>query len=79
MNKISCGAVKCNRNREGGNVMSKRCPSYVGFTCVNGSCPNAMADEYPEYGYEHCSCDECRYYKGCDDCALYGTKYCEEM
>ena len=41
--------------------MEKRCSDYVGVTCVNGGCPNAMADEYPEYGYEHCSCDECGY------------------
>lgn len=30
-----------------------RCREYVGVTCVNGGCPNAMADEYPEYGYEN--------------------------
>lgn len=24
-----------------------RCKDYVGVTCVNGGCPNAMADEYP--------------------------------
>ena len=35
-----------------------RCKDYVGVTCVNGGCPNAMADEYPEYGYEHCTCGE---------------------
>ncbi len=50
-----------------------RCKEYVGVTCVNGGCPNAMADEYPEYGYEHCTCEECGYYKGCEDCALAGT------
>lgn len=55
----------------------RRCPGYVGVTCVNGSCPNALADEYPEYGYEHCTCDECGYYKGCEDCALKGTSHCE--
>lgn len=49
---------------------TKRCPNYTGVTCVNGSCPNAMADEYPEYGYEHCSCDYCGYYKGCEDCCF---------
>lgn len=49
---------------------SKRCKGYCGVTCVNGSCPNALADEYPEYGYEHCTCDECGYYKGCEDCCF---------
>lgn len=42
----------------------------------NGSCPNALANEYPEYGYEHCDCKECGYYKGCTDCVLYGTDMC---
>lgn len=27
--------------------------------CVNGYYPNALATEYPEYGYEHCTCEEC--------------------
>jgi hypothetical protein len=55
-----------------------RCKEYVGVTCVNGGCPNAMADEYPEYGYEHCTCEECGYYKGCEDCALAGTEHCNK-
>ena len=38
--------------------MNDRCPNYCGLTCVDGSCPNALADEYPEYGYEHCTCEE---------------------
>ena len=29
-----------------------RCPNYTGVTCVDGSCPNILADHYPEYGYE---------------------------
>lgn len=53
-----------------------RCENYVGVTCVNGGCPNALANEYPEYGYEHCTCEECGYYKGCNDSALYGTEMC---
>ena len=52
-----------------------RCVNYVGATCVN-SCPDVLANEYPEYGYEHCTCEECGYYKGCNDCALYGTEMC---
>ena len=56
-----------------------RCVNYVGATCVNGSCPNALANEYQEYGYEHCTCEECGYYKGCNDCALYGTEMCTPM
>lgn len=56
-----------------------RCPSYCGITCVDGSCPNALANEYPEYGYEHCTCEECGYYKGCSDCCFAGnSEYCAE-
>lgn len=39
------------------------CMNYVGLVCVNGCCSNALADEFPEYGYEHCDCKECGYYK----------------
>lgn len=55
----------------------ERCPGYVGYTCVNGSCPRANADEYAERGYDitH-SCDECGWYKGCEDCALEDTEHC---
>lgn len=53
-----------------------RCMNYCGAICVNGSCPNALANEYPEYGYVHVTCEECGYYKGCTDCAFYGTDMC---
>ena len=26
------------------------CMNYVGVVCINGCCPNALADEFPEYG-----------------------------
>lgn len=55
----------------------KRCPNYVGVTCVNGCCPIALAEEYEERGMDAVSkCDDCFYYRGCDDCALDGTEYC---
>lgn len=47
-----------------------RCPNYTGVACVNGNCPNALADEFPEYGYQHLTCEECGCYKGCDDCCF---------
>ena len=47
-----------------------RCPNYTGVTCVNGNCPNALADEFPEYGYQHLTCEEFGYYKGRDDCCF---------
>ena len=59
--------------------MKTRCPSYCGITCVDGSCPNALADEYPEYGYEHRTCEECGYYEGCSDCCFADNpEYCAE-
>ena len=56
-----------------------RCINYVGVTCVNGNCPNALADDYPEYGYEHVTCEECGHFKGCTDCAFYGTHLCDPI
>lgn len=47
-----------------------RCPNYCGIVCVNGSCPNALANDYTEYGYEHCTCEDCGHYKGCEDCCF---------
>ena len=60
--------------------MMERCKSYVGITCVDGSCPKANADEYAERCYDvvH-SCDECGFYKGCEDCALKDTTLCEQQ
>lgn len=46
----------------------ERCMMYVGIACVDGTCP---------YGIGTCEdCDNCFYYKGCEDCALNGTIYC---
>lgn len=59
--------------------MRQRCPNYCGRTCVDGSCPNAMAEEYPEYGYEHCTCEDCGYYEGCGDCCFADKpEYCSD-
>lgn len=54
-----------------------RCVDYVGVTCVDGSCPMANADEYQERGMDVIkNCDDCGFYKGCSDCALFDTVYC---
>lgn len=53
------------------------CKGYCGITCVNGSCPIALADEYAERGMDVIrSCEDCCYYKGCEDCAFRGTDIC---
>lgn len=57
----------------------ERCVNYCGITCVNGYCPNALATEHPEYGYEHCTCEECGFYDGCQDCTFRNTPMCTPM
>lgn len=55
----------------------KRCKGYVGVSCVDGSCPIANADEYAERDMDVVrDCNDCHYYRGCEDCALLETKYC---
>lgn len=36
------------------------CPDYCGVSCVDGSCPRELRDKN--------ACDECKKYKGCEDC-----------
>lgn len=55
--------------------MSK-CGSYCGPACIDGSCPNALREENPEY-YEMCygslkkiQCRQCAYNHGCEDCCI---------
>ena len=60
----------------------KHCKNYVGVSCVDGSCPIANAEEREERE-ERCmdvirKCKDCWMYKGCEDCGLNGTEYCEE-
>lgn len=58
------------------NNAIKRCPEYIGVSCIDGSCPKANQEEYEEYGIPVVrSCFECSYYRGCADCAGYG---CDE-
>lgn len=51
----------------------KYCSYYVGVSCVNGMCPKACQD-----ACEDIDCEDCYYYEGCTDCALYDTEYCPE-
>lgn len=55
----------------------KRCKRYVGVTCVNGSCPIALREEYEERCMDVIKgCEDCSYYRGCEDCAWDGTPDC---
>lgn len=58
--------------------MDKICKRYVGVSCVDGSCPIANIEKYMEYNIPTITkCKNCYMYKGCEDCALYGTEYCD--
>lgn len=55
----------------------EKCKDYVGLSCVDGSCPKANWEEYAERDIPVIrKCDDCHYYKGCEDCALCDTEYC---
>ena len=57
----------------------KVCKNYVGLACVDGSCPKANAEEYEVRCMDVVrNCNECHFYRGCDDCALDGTEYCDK-
>ena len=56
----------------------KICNRYVGVACVDGSCLKANAEEYAERCMDVVTkCSDCHMYKGCDDCALCDTEYCD--
>lgn len=56
----------------------KRCGDYVGVACVDGTCPMANMEEYARRCMDVVTnCNECHFYKGCEDCALDGTEYCD--
>lgn len=59
--------------------MKKRkiCKGYCGVTCVDGGCPMANREEYEERGYDIVkTCNDCPYYKGCEDCYFEGSAVC---
>ena len=59
--------------------MSK-CKGYCGLSCVDGSCPIANAEKYEEMCMDVIKkCDDCSFYKGCEDCAFADTEYCEKI
>lgn len=59
--------------------MKEKCPDYCGAACVDGSCPMALAREYPEYYDDPVrNCFECSFNMGCEDCinGFYGCEIC---
>lgn len=56
----------------------KICKGYLGLACVDGSCPIANAEEYAERCMDVIKkCDDCPFYKGCEDCAFIYSEYCK--
>lgn len=53
------------------------CKNYTCDACVNGSCPIANSESYEECGIPLVHfCNECSYYKGCEECYWDGEKEC---
>ena len=64
-------------NEQIDEMANKRCKGYCGVACVDGSCPMANREEYEERGYDIVkNCNDCHYYKGCEDCYFDGTDMC---
>ena len=57
-------------------MKEKRCKDYCGVTCVGGHCPIALYNEDFTMFERKPSCDDCPYYKGCEDCYLKGEDCC---
>ena len=58
----------------------KRCKDYLCDACVDGRCPIANSEEYKDCGMDIVNfCVDCTYYKGCKDCVLEGSDYCDPI
>lgn len=60
-------------------MTNKRCKSYCGVACVDGHCPIALYNEDFTLFERKPSCDDCFYYKGCEDCAFNGMHLCPKF
>lgn len=55
----------------------RKCTSYVGLACIDGSCPVASYYECPEQWSDRPDgCNSCGLYKGCSDCYFCGRSDC---
>lgn len=60
--------------KDGGHM--KFCKDYIGSACIDGTCP--IAREGEDGRRPAIKCNECWYYKGCEDCAAPYYKCCPE-
>jgi hypothetical protein len=59
-------------------MKEKRCKGYCGVACVDGRCPIALYyEDFTLFEKKPPSCEDCFYYKGCEDCCFDGTDMCE--
>lgn len=59
-------------------MKSERCKGYCGVACIGGYCPIALYDEDFTLFEQKPSCEDCFYYKGCEDCCFEETSICEK-
>lgn len=58
----------------------EKCEKYVGLACIDGTCPMALSDVFEDMCIPLVSkCSDCFYYRGCEDCALADTEYCNSQ
>ena len=53
-----------------------KCIRFYGSVCFTDSCPNMIADKYPQYGFPNINCSDCEYNKGCEECQFYNYEIC---
>ena len=61
------------------NNKEKRCKSYCGYACLNGSCPITMYRRHYKTYERRPTCEDCLYYKGCEDCCFENTDMCPKV
>lgn len=54
----------------------ERCNGYCGVTCVHGQCSTTLNNKCNDLYGGYPSCNDCIYYKGCDDCYFKDTDMC---
>ena len=57
-------------------MRKKICKDYCGVACIDGSCPNALLEDNPDYFVDvygqssRIKCSDCAYNEQCKDCCI---------
>lgn len=57
-------------------MKKKICSDYCGVACIDGSCPNALLEDNPDYFVDvygqssKIKCSDCIYNEQCKDCCI---------